>query len=95
MAVGVSVLGADTKNSTRSAIGWPVHWARSASLGPKPARQKRRSTIAWRQRRRRRRRGGGAAAAGAIGALTAAAGVVMNRIRVRWLWRSPSIVRTA
>ena len=93
MAVGVSVLAAETKYSTRSAIGWPVHCERSLSLGPNPARQKSRSTIAWVNAGGGV--GGGEGGAGATVALVTSAGVVMNRIRVRRLWRSPSIVRTA
>ncbi len=61
MAVGVSVLAAETKYSTRSAIGWPVHCERSAVVGAEPGApeepidhrlgQRRR----WRRRRRGRR----------------------------------------
>ena len=45
-ALPASVDGELSRASTAVATGWPVHAARSASLGPKPARQNRRSTMA-------------------------------------------------
>ena len=38
--------GVFSSQSTAASRGWPIHAARSAALGPKPARQKRRSTMA-------------------------------------------------
>jgi hypothetical protein len=63
VAVGAGALGVLRKNSTSSSCGRPVQAARSAAVGPKPARQNSRSTMAMVSST-----GGGPAGAGASGA---------------------------